>query len=284
MSYNGLVSVIVPNYNNAHYLPQCIDSILQQSYKHIEIVIVDDNSSDDSRMILQEYNREHDCITVIYNLVNQGVTKNRDMAIKVAKGTYLTTLDSDDYFMDGQKLEKEMEIIKKREEAGEKNIIAFSNIVLVDDQGEKLSSQNRNPVREGDILPCIYARSCVIPRDFIFSRQQYLDAGGYDLDIPLYEDWDLKLRLAGNNKFYYTGINGIAYRRHGTGLSSIHKEEHFKWLQYIYDKNLGLLESVPEKEKESIRNGFNAFLNINVASGTKPKSLIKRLLKKIVGQ
>jgi hypothetical protein len=66
----------------------------------------------------------------------------------------------------------------------------------------------------------------------------YFEVDGYDCRFPIYEDWDLKIRLAQKFEFYYTRINGTAYRRHGKGLSSLPIQEHVKWLKKIFNKNL----------------------------------------------
>jgi glycosyltransferase involved in cell wall biosynthesis len=242
MKNNDLLSIIVPNYNNEKYLVECLDSILYQTYRPIEIIIIDDASTDGSKMILKKYAAQHAFINVIYNTMNQGVTKARDQAINLAKAVYITTLDSDDYYLDNHKLEQEINIIKQYQQQGKENIIAFSNIILVDEIGKKLNHQMKK-IAEGDVFIQFFARSCMIPRDFIFTKKQYDAVGGFDFIIPLYEDWDLKLRLAYQNKFYYSGVDGIAYRRHGNGLSAVSDAQHIQWLTFIYEKNRALVAS-----------------------------------------
>ena len=69
-------------------------------------------------------------------------------------------------------------------------------------------------------LEDIIARDCMIPGDFIVNKKFYYSVGDYDTDIALYEDWDLKIRLAATQQYYYSWIVGIGYRRHGEGLSA----------------------------------------------------------------
>jgi glycosyltransferase involved in cell wall biosynthesis len=274
---NSLISIIVPNYNNELYLEECIESILNQTYKNIEIVIIDDYSSDKSKDIIKLYQEKYNFVTVIFNETNQGVTKNRDVAISKAKGYYITTLDSDDYYMDKQKIEKEIAILEKYKKNDQFNIISFSNIVLVNKEGKRLFPNAKNNIKEGNIFKNIFARDCMIPRDFIFTKEQYLDAGGFDINIPIYEDWDLKLRLAKNNQFFYSGLDGIGYRRHGAGLSSAEHSKHIKWLKYIYNKNKTLIN---KKDKYYIETELNKFMSkaFNSNIKTKLKTKIRRLL------
>lgn len=91
-----LISVIVPCYNVEEYLPKCIDSIVGQTYKNLEIFLVDDGSPDNCGLICDEYANQDARITVIHKK-NGGLSDARNVAIDVAKGEYITFVDSDDY-------------------------------------------------------------------------------------------------------------------------------------------------------------------------------------------
>jgi hypothetical protein len=121
--------------------------------------------------------------------------------------------------------------------ADSSDVIAFSNFILVDKMGTPLKQQDNKPIREGDLFLCIFARTCKIPRDFMFTKQQYLQAGGYNPALKMYEDWDLKIRLSSRCRFEYTGIDAIAYRRHQNGLSAVKRHVHYKWLTKINRMN-----------------------------------------------
>ena len=91
-----LVSVIVPIYNVEKYLNRCVDSILVQTYKNLEIILVDDGSTDNSGEICDEYSSKYNNITVIHK-ENQGLTLARKRGIDAAKGEYIAFVDSDDW-------------------------------------------------------------------------------------------------------------------------------------------------------------------------------------------
>lgn len=249
------ISVVIPNYNNAKYLEDCLESIITQTHKNIEIVVVDDCSTDNSRDILNKYSEKYSFIKLIFNEVNQGVGRNRDIGIRASIGDFITTLDSDDIFLDKDKLKKELELILKYQQQGE-DIIAFSNIVLVDKNLKKLKEQSSSSIKEGNIYKYMITRDCMIPRDFLFSKKQYLKTGGFDPNIPIYEDWDLKIRLSKLFKFYYTRIDGIGYRRHGSGLSAVDFNEHKKWLNYVFNKNISQ-SGLNRLQRKMIRTWFN---------------------------
>lgn len=95
-----MVSVIVPVYNVKHYLRRCIDSIISQDYKELEIILVDDGSSDGSGQICDELAAEDNRIKVIHK-ENGGLSSARNAALDIMKGDYVFFVDSDDYIMQG---------------------------------------------------------------------------------------------------------------------------------------------------------------------------------------
>ncbi len=91
-----LVSIIVPVYNVENYLPRCIDSLIEQSLKDIEIVLVNDGSTDSSKKICEEYKKKDKRIILI-NKTNGGLSDARNAGIDIATGEYIAFVDSDDY-------------------------------------------------------------------------------------------------------------------------------------------------------------------------------------------
>ena len=94
--YNDLISVIVPVYNIEKYLPRCVDSILNQSYKNIEIILVDDGATDNCPTICDEYAKKDGRVVVVHK-VNGGLSSARNAGLDVAKGEYIVTVDGDDF-------------------------------------------------------------------------------------------------------------------------------------------------------------------------------------------
>lgn len=90
------LSIIIPVYNVADTLKRCIDSVLSDSLKDMEVILVDDGSTDESGTICDEYAKKHDFIVVVHQH-NQGLSQARNAGIALAKGTYITFADSDDW-------------------------------------------------------------------------------------------------------------------------------------------------------------------------------------------
>lgn len=97
MKSSPLISIIVPVYNVQRYLPRCLDSILKQSFPSVEVICVNDGSTDESALILAEYEKKYrDNLRVIFQK-NQGLSSARNRGIEAAKGQWLMFVDSDDY-------------------------------------------------------------------------------------------------------------------------------------------------------------------------------------------
>lgn len=95
----SLISVYIPTHNRSKLLKRAVDSVLTQSYKDIEIIIVDDGSSDDTDIVVQAYLNKFDNIVYLKHSLPKGACAARNLAISIAKGKYITGLDDDDEFM-----------------------------------------------------------------------------------------------------------------------------------------------------------------------------------------
>ena len=93
---NELISIIVPVYNSQQYLRQCLESLLNQTYKNLQIICIDDGSTDDSLSILNSYKKKDKRI-YIYSKKNEGVSQARNYGLSMAKGKYIMFVDSDDW-------------------------------------------------------------------------------------------------------------------------------------------------------------------------------------------
>lgn len=259
MTSKPLLTVIVANYNSTPYIKECLDSIMNQTYKDLEIIVYDDCSTDNSPGIIKEYEKKHPGIVrTIKGTINRGVARSRHEAILQAESEYFTTLDSDDYYYHTQKLEKEMELVRHFKEKDGKDVLTFSNIVLVKEDKTLIGHMgNTKNIKEGRILAELISRTCMIPRDFIVKKEAYFAVGGYDFSLVTHEDWDLKIRLSRDYEYHYTGINGTAYRQHPAGLSSIPHYLRTNNLLKVFSKNRKL---IPGNSRGKVKAGFQKFM------------------------
>jgi glycosyltransferase involved in cell wall biosynthesis len=263
------IGIAIPNYNNGKYLRECIESILCQSYTNTEILVVDDCSTDDSIEILEEISSQQSNVSYIINEKNMGVSYTRNRGLKELQTDYLTSIDADDFYYSNKKLENEMKLILKYKEQGH-DVIAYSNIVSTNIDG-MFQKRNINSLNlcNGNCFEKFITREARIPTCSVFSKLLYQKVGGFDPKIKLYEDWDFELRLSKVAQFYYTYEDGFAYRHHSFGLSSSKKEELKYWLNYVFEKNI---ELVDKQKQLMLRKRFNNTIN---------PSLIRKVVRKL---
>lgn len=118
---SGLLSVIVPVYNMEKYLEECVESILSQTYKKVELILVDDGSTDTSGMICDKYEEKDSRVKVIHKK-NEGPIKARCTGVEAAGGDYVTFVDSDDWIKDNT--------YERLMEAAEKADVVVSGITI----------------------------------------------------------------------------------------------------------------------------------------------------------
>ena len=218
------ISCVIVNFNNSACLERAVLSVLNQTMVPDEIVIADDASTDGSAEIIKKLAAENDRVRPIFRKKNIGVAANRDLAIKESRGTFFTTLDSDDWFYP-EKVEKEYFALD-----GFSRAIACSDVDLVQSEtvfdtiktGPFCATQSPQ-----EKLIFLVSRKKGMPRDMMMKKSLYLEAGGMNHKLKRYEDWDLKIRLIEKEVVWvHSGIEGMAYLREGTGLSSVNQFQH----------------------------------------------------------
>jgi len=150
----NMVSVIMPVYNSEKYIKVAIDSALKQTYKNIEIIIVDDASTDSSAIIVSKYLREFDNIKYYVNHKNMGVGQTRNIGLKYAKGRYIAFMDADDVW-DKNKIKYQIRLMQ-REECP----FCFTAIDMIDKDGNVINGKIRI-IRKVDYK--VLLRNTVIP-------------------------------------------------------------------------------------------------------------------------
>ena len=114
-----VASVAVLTYNHEAYIRQCLDSILAQVVDFpYEIVVVDDCSTDSTQDILREYAQAHAQVRLHLNPENQGISRNNNLILSLCQGTYVAMLEGDDYWMDPNKLQRQVDFLNENEEVG----------------------------------------------------------------------------------------------------------------------------------------------------------------------
>ena len=246
-----LVSVVIPNFNGSAYLPACLESVRRQTYRNIEMIVVDDQSTDDSIAVIGAIALQDQRVQLLVNSSRLGAGGARNAGILASRGAYLTTLDSDDLYLDAEKIASELKLVR----SSASPMVAYSGIgQFLQPEGPIHDVMAAGQPLEGDVFLRLLVRSGPIPRDFMLSRALLDRVGHYDPAIPIYEDWDLKLRIARHARFAYTGRVGVGYRQHATGLSSAAPSVHRRWMRHVFSKNAAGLPERKRLYRQLVRN------------------------------
>lgn len=236
-----IVSIIIPAYNAEKYIKQTIESAIGQTYKNIEVIVIDDGSKDGAAEIVKSFGDQR----IIYIFQeNKGQSAARNSGIKIAKGKYISFLDSDDLFLP-QKIERQVDFLESNPDCG----VCYSKIYhFFSDQPEKLY-YNPIPNYSGYIFDKLLTHSVVNPLAAVM-RKEYLDKyGGFKEDWRRCDEQYLWLKMAFNKvKFCYLDEVLGHYRINRESMSNqnvyvVETMEKFLELLDIVESWLGQEES-----------------------------------------
>lgn len=215
-----LVSVIIASYNHGPYIEQSIQSVLDQSYPNIELLVVDDGSSDDSVERIQRLQAAHGFDFRVQQ--NQGLTNTLNGAIARAKGSLIVPFGSDD-IMKPDRIAIQVEYMDGKPEVG----ICAGNIELIDAEGNLYPEKRQRrdvPFRRLDFDDMFLERKPYPPATTLMIRREALDkVGGFDPSIRL-EDLYIELKIT-HAGYFIDGLSVVMaqYRKHATNSYKNHR-------------------------------------------------------------
>lgn len=227
-----LVSIIIPCYNNEGFVKQAIESALKQTYKNVEIIVIDDGSTDGSLEIIRSFDNSIKWETGS----NQGAPKARNRGLEIATGEYIKYLDADDILLPDC-LERQVE--KASQLSSERKAIVYGEAIWINRDGEPLPSNPLLPRQENEDPIAHILSQCPLTSCPLHKRDYLLEIGGFDPSIPKGQEHDLHLRLvlAGVEFIYHSGTV-YQYREYSDtnrisnlGLSRKGAMIHFEILQ-----------------------------------------------------
>jgi glycosyltransferase involved in cell wall biosynthesis len=181
------ISVIIPTYNRANFLERAIDSVLSQTRKVDECIIVDDGSSDNSSLILQKYQSN---VGVIRLDKNSGVSHARNVGMKMASGNWIALLDSDDEWK-ANKLERQLEAIHKKPDT----VFCHTEEIWIRN-GKRVNQMKKHQKFGGFIFDKSLERCLISPSSVLFQKSLLGEIGYFDPTFPICEDYDLWLKVS----------------------------------------------------------------------------------------
>jgi glycosyltransferase involved in cell wall biosynthesis len=232
------VTVIALCFNHERFVIECLDSIERQSYKNLEIIIIDDCSSDQSVHLIKNWitTREIDCVFFSHE-INMGVCRSLNQALSNSDGEYVCMIATDDMWLPN-KVECQMERMLAQ---SEKVAVVYSDTNQIDADGNLLPLsflQMQRPGFEmpsGSVLSYLLDRNFVHPLATVIRRSAIVSVGGYDEKLVV-EDYDMWLRLADRFEFVFAPCNLSLYRIVNTSLTRTlfkHPSADFSYGNYL---------------------------------------------------
>lgn len=257
------VSFIIPIYNVEKYLPQCVDSILSQTYTDFEVILVDDGSPDNSGKLCDEYANRDNRVRVIHK-PNGGLSDARNAGLDAAQGEYVIFVDSDDFWVKSDCLQQIMHVVELNSECG---FIGFNCSYYYEDNQSftKWIAYHENithPIDKNTAMHALVASgtmpmsAClkVISRRVLQNMQLKFIKGLLSEDIP----WFIDL-LEGCGKCMFVNQYIYAYRQNRAGsISNTPNERSFNSLLHIIQKELDKISS--RTFTEQAQNDLRSFL------------------------
>lgn len=214
MKKRALVSVVMPVYNQADYLPAAIDSVLSQTYPNIELILLNDGSTDRSPEIGREYAAK-DSRVRFFEQKNRGLAAARNAAIEKAEGEFICLLDSDDCMLP-EKVEKQVNALLQ----DPKLDITYTAITIIDQNDNVIGEMHDQAYPPELFLAQMFFRN-VLPNPItIMTKSECLKENLFNEAYRIGEDYELILRLAHHYCFKYIDLPLTRYRRHTQNLSN----------------------------------------------------------------
>lgn len=235
----ALVSVVCISYNHAFFIEEALFSILQQDYPHIELIVVDDASHDESQAIIRNFFQANTVpfpVKFIFHTENRGNCKSFNEALALCQGKYLIDFALDDVMLAGR-ISRQVDFFEK---CSPQTGIIFSNAEIISETGKFIkyhyatdsAGKTISPPPQGKVFRELLQAYFICPPTMMLRKSMLAELGGYDETLA-YEDFDLWIRASQNYEFAYQDFVSTRYRKSTQSLSQ----------QFYRKKNNPLLAS-----------------------------------------
>ncbi|MBI2579909.1 MAG: glycosyltransferase [Candidatus Aenigmarchaeota archaeon] len=272
-----LVSICIPNYNGERYIRYAIESALNQSYRNIEVVVIDNASTDGSWNIIKSYGKR---VRKFRHKFNIGYNRNLNSCVEIAKGKYMKILHSDD-ILEKDAVEHQTKIMKNMPTAG----FVYSPVRFINEEGNFIgnSAQPENDT----LIPGIKKLAELLEGNHIMfpsvmiRKECFEEAGFFDGEMPYCNDWDMWMRICMKYDAAYSSRISALYRVHTSSGSMKYEKTHIDGFDQIkcLNKIFSMINdnSILERKKyyykrlamEQISRGLNLVIKGNGNHGRK---------------
>lgn len=192
-----IVSVIMPTWNQARFVGKSIESVLGQTLRELELIIVNDGSTDGTRDVVAEYAKRDSRIIYLENEKNSGIPYTFNRAVETARGKYIARVDSDDAWIGSDKLARQVTFLEEHPD----HVGTGGGMIVVDPEGKELyryfKEETNEAIHQTALVTNPIASSTGIYRADVLRR-----VGGFDRELNFNEDWDFSLKMGLAGKLY----------------------------------------------------------------------------------
>lgn len=196
-----LVSVIIPSYNHVHFVAQAVESVLDQDFRDLELIVVDDGSTDGTPNRVAEFK---DPRLRLVRLPQNRLCHPRNLALSMAQGSYVAFQNSDDVWLPG-KLRRQVELLDQESDV----LVCFTDVQVIDEQGAVLASSwanglfvTKNRTNVGWLRHFFDRGNCLCITSALARREAIKEVGGFSGSLIQLSDFDLWVRLAALGDFH----------------------------------------------------------------------------------
>lgn len=228
-----LVSVNICTYNRSNLIEKAIDSVLQQDYPHMEIIVAD-SGSDDTEILISEISartsKDNPDIEIKYfKNDTEGISQNRNFALVKSEGKYIAVLDSDDYWISPQKISRQVQFLEEHPD----HALVGTGAIVVDSDDEKIG-QIENNIDDKDIRQNFLLKNQFVHSSVLFRKDAFDE---YNENIFIWEDYEVFLEIARRHKVANLPESMTVYKKHSTNVSNKNKVRGIETLGAILQSN-----------------------------------------------
>jgi glycosyltransferase involved in cell wall biosynthesis len=225
------VSVIIPCFNRGQFIAETIESVLDQTYPEVDLAVVDDGCTDNSRDVIERF---ADRLRILEHpgRLNRGQSACINLALAATDGKYVGILDSDDLWFP-EKLAEQVAYLETHADVD----MVFGNGEAIDEHGRHLYTiYEADPPGDGSPISLLLNCYIHLPTNALLRRRLLDRTGGFDEKLRAAQDHDMLLRVAEAGRIAYLNRMWYRYRRHGGSISALHAETRWRGGFRILDK------------------------------------------------
>jgi glycosyltransferase involved in cell wall biosynthesis len=254
-----LISVIMASYNHEKYIPESIESVLDQSFNDLELIIIDDTSKDNSRKVIEKYSKVDPRVRLVFHEKNLGIAKTFNEGIQLSKGKFIAFLASDDVWT-VDKLKKQMEILEKDE-----NVIVWTEGEIINDVGQPVGKKftdfngGSNRKKSGHIFNDLMLVNYIFGSSLVLKRDNLKDIR-FDEGLKYLNDYLFYLDLSVLYDYHFIDESLVKYRIHGNNAIFSNKKEWYLDMIKVNDYVLNKYHTLINKYIKTKILCYNVYL------------------------